>query len=598
MRGVGITWDSEAVRLFGGAPHCGGLALGVQAGAGVVDGRQLCSIPKAACISTRTASLAGLLEAERLGGGLGLVTAVMHEMSLGADSRWHGYFLAAPRREYLPVFWAQEEVLLLQGTELEGRPAQALADMAEDYRDNVVPLAARYPDRLGVTTLDTYLDAASLVASRGFGVDPFHGMALVPLADVFNHKAAAVALSDAYAVNGMVSSSSGSSEYSGSSGEGGSEQAGSEAASDATSSGEVQEAGEEGAEGLQASGNDGTASRPGDAPPKEAAGQATGDGAGLTADGIPGSGVMRGDGLPSALGLSHANGLHLGLEIAILDQDDRLQIIAASAVAAGQEIHNTYGELGNDELVMKYGFALRQNPFTTVRLRKAAVVQACRAQYTPSKAASGGGKRRRSSGSGAGDAAVRRLSKVLEHESELLNDEEEPFEVMPNGHIGPALFATLRVLCSGAEGGVEVTSLAQALTLPGEVGGGEGIDPGRIGAVQVWPVLGADGEALPDIEAAALAHSSQGGLGVMVTAPMCLALVAAVDARLERYPTDQSTTLTELEEVEGGKVGKVPSAGEVARRAALTLRVTEQEALAGVKLAAQRRLNHLLAAGA
>ena len=36
-----------------------------------------------------------------------------------------------------------------------------------------------------------------------------------------------------------------------------------------------------------------------------------------------------------------------------------LQIVAASNIAAGAEVHNTYGELGNAELVYKYGFALR-----------------------------------------------------------------------------------------------------------------------------------------------------------------------------------------------------------------------------------------------
>ena len=47
-----------------------------------------------------------------------------------------------------------------------------------------------------------------------------------------------------------------------------------------------------------------------------------------------------------------------------------LQIVAASALMAGQEIHNTYGEYGNSELVYKYGFALRDNPFDSVSLDK------------------------------------------------------------------------------------------------------------------------------------------------------------------------------------------------------------------------------------
>ncbi len=52
------------------------------------------------------------------------------------------------------------------------------------------------------------------------------------------------------------------------------------------------------------------------------------------------------------------------------------QIVAAAPVAAGREVHNTYGELGNAELVAKYGFALRCNPFDAVRMDKAALVDA------------------------------------------------------------------------------------------------------------------------------------------------------------------------------------------------------------------------------
>lgn len=52
------------------------------------------------------------------------------------------------------------------------------------------------------------------------------------------------------------------------------------------------------------------------------------------------------------------------------------QVIAASDIPAGKEIENTYGELGNADLVNKYGFALLQNPFSVVQLDKAAVVEA------------------------------------------------------------------------------------------------------------------------------------------------------------------------------------------------------------------------------
>lgn len=44
--------------------------------------------------------------------------------------------------------------------------------------------------------------------------------------------------------------------------------------------------------------------------------------------------------------------------------------MAACPLAQGQEILNTFGELGNSELVSKYGFALPNNPFSNVHLRK------------------------------------------------------------------------------------------------------------------------------------------------------------------------------------------------------------------------------------
>ena len=51
------------------------------------------------------------------------------------------------------------------------------------------------------------------------------------------------------------------------------------------------------------------------------------------------------------------------------------QIIAARPLQAGQEIFNTYGELGNAELVAKYGFALPDNPFDKLTLDKATLLE-------------------------------------------------------------------------------------------------------------------------------------------------------------------------------------------------------------------------------
>lgn len=68
-----------------------------------------------------------------------------------------------------------------------------------------------------------------------------------------------------------------------------------------------------------------------------------------------------------------------------------------------------YGELGNAELVKKYGFALRQNPFTSVTLDKPKLLAAARAAL--------------------GAARWRRRSRLLLRDTSVLEEDEEPFEV-------------------------------------------------------------------------------------------------------------------------------------------------------------------------
>lgn len=69
MRANGIQWDRSRVDLVDSLAHCSGLALGVSAVENIEQGDVLCVIPKAACLSTKTTAIAGLLEAEQLGGG-------------------------------------------------------------------------------------------------------------------------------------------------------------------------------------------------------------------------------------------------------------------------------------------------------------------------------------------------------------------------------------------------------------------------------------------------------------------------------------------------------------------------------------------------
>ena len=132
MVGAGISYDAGLLAVSAGDAGCGGVGLAVRAAAAVPEGAPLCLIPKVACLSTRTAAAADILEGEGLGGGLGLVVAVLSELARGAASPWHGYFAALPPREYIPLFWSESELELLQGTELEERAAQDRRDGREE----------------------------------------------------------------------------------------------------------------------------------------------------------------------------------------------------------------------------------------------------------------------------------------------------------------------------------------------------------------------------------------------------------------------------------------------------------------------------------
>ena len=51
-------------------------------------------------------------------------------------------------------------------------------------------------------------------------------------------------------------------------------------------------------------------------------------------------------------------------------QENGLEIRAAQFIPKGQEIHNTYGELDNEELLYKYGFCIEGNIFDSVTIGK------------------------------------------------------------------------------------------------------------------------------------------------------------------------------------------------------------------------------------
>ncbi|KAI7837623.1 hypothetical protein COHA_008549 [Chlorella ohadii] len=589
----------------------------------IAEGERLCTIPKAACLSIRTTQLADVIEAEELGGGLGLVLAVLHEMSLGQDSKWHGYFQACPSREYVPLFWSDGQLALLAGTELDGRVQADREAAREDFEEHILPLVGKYPGRLRpeFVTLPNFHAAASLVASRAFGVDEWHGDAMVPLADIFNHKASVVELAPGYEVHGAESSDD---EEDGS----GSEEEGSE---DESGSGDG--SGEE-EEGSDASGSDVAGGSGSHGHAAEENGSQQQQHSHSHAHGHAHGGCCGGgDGCSGHHSHGHKHGSsdrqQEGQEEQADPEGEALPAVMASGPASiyglrsGEGLRSLrcyYGELGNAELVKKYGFALRHNPFTAVGLDKAGLLSDAKQLL--------------------GAAVWRRRSKLLREQTEVLEEDEEPFEALPNGHISPALFVALRVLCAPEAEARSWSSIGDALRLPAAANGAgaaamQGAADGsdgeeeqeeegqpELGAVQVWPVLSEDGQPLdagtagsagsagaaPSADAAGEGSSEerpqQQGYAALLNAGMCRLLQQALERRQGAYAGSLEEDLQQLEQQQqqaaGGDAAAAAADGsaaaaaaeeqQVAERAALLLRMTEKEVLRDLLTAVDRRL--------
>ncbi|XP_051142442.1 uncharacterized protein LOC127259275 isoform X2 [Andrographis paniculata] len=61
----------------------------------------------------------------------------------------------------------------------------------QDWKECIKPLLASFDLNPDFFTIDEYFAAKSLVASRAFEIDEYHGFGMVPLADLFNNKTAA-----------------------------------------------------------------------------------------------------------------------------------------------------------------------------------------------------------------------------------------------------------------------------------------------------------------------------------------------------------------------------------------------------------------------
>ncbi|KAL2325218.1 hypothetical protein Fmac_024276 [Flemingia macrophylla] len=286
------------------------------------EGDVVAKMPKEACLTTKTSGASEIIEEAGLDGHLGLAFTIMYERSLGADSPWVGYLQLLPLQECVPICWTLDEVNeLLCGTELHQTVQEDKVLIYEDWKDNILPLLEFAPSKLNPKFfgIEQYFAAKSLISSRSFEIDDYHGFGMVPLADLFNHKTGAedvhfTAMSSNYESDTDVDGYN-------------------------NNEGIVEE------EALnQNSSMDMTASN-------------TANVENCIVSDMEGSSVSEGD-------------------------TSMLEMIMIKDVSSGVEVFNTYGLLGNAALLHRYGFTEQDNAYDIVNIDMELVLKWCSSSFS------------------------------------------------------------------------------------------------------------------------------------------------------------------------------------------------------------------------
>ncbi|KAF8315317.1 SET domain-containing protein [Clavulina sp. PMI_390] len=183
--------------------HVEPTGVGVYALSSIDAALTVVSIPKNRVFSTKSCSDSAFLEQVRTAvtqdATLLLSLALVLELQLGNSSPWWGYFQTFPRSADLAVFWQVEAeegksddsrnaMEWLKATELVKHISIATkftVPALDSFYDKVMEVENLPQDR--PISIEQLYHAFSLVSSRAFQVDAYHKVALVPIADAFNH---------------------------------------------------------------------------------------------------------------------------------------------------------------------------------------------------------------------------------------------------------------------------------------------------------------------------------------------------------------------------------------------------------------------------
>jgi SET domain-containing protein 6 len=370
-------------------------SIGVVATRAIRRRAPLVTVPQSLVLSLKTASSEATealldqaqLDKEPADGGFPdsavQTLLVAYHISLGAASRWYPYFVAisTPPCEDLPIVWDERSLTWLCGTGVDDDARKWRAELLCEHQNMVTFLraAARGAEgnAMAALSFESYVAAASLMASRAFFIDDSHGDALCPACDAFNHKAS-------LSPRSMNASDDDDDDDEGE-GEGDGDDDGHDNQDD-----EDEDDEEECLSGPRPLRSACASVRAVARMHAAAAGMDLGvdctfDSAGGGAQSDDEEGEEEGDEEGESEGeLESGDGAEVeddAQDDACAQDDARAQDdacgvvmqVAMRPIRRGVQVHTSYGEYGNAKLLLDYGFALEDNPLDTARLPMARV---------------------------------------------------------------------------------------------------------------------------------------------------------------------------------------------------------------------------------
>ncbi|XP_020204815.1 ribulose-1,5 bisphosphate carboxylase/oxygenase large subunit N-methyltransferase, chloroplastic [Cajanus cajan] len=122
-----------------------------------------------------------------------------------ADSIWKHYFAVLPKETDSTIYWSEEELTELQGTQLLNTTLSVKEYVQNEFRrleeEIILPNKNLFPSPI---TLDDFFWAFGILRSRAFSRLRNENLVVIPLADLINHSARVTTEDHAYEIKGAA----------------------------------------------------------------------------------------------------------------------------------------------------------------------------------------------------------------------------------------------------------------------------------------------------------------------------------------------------------------------------------------------------------